>query len=123
MITINQTSNDTILPYNYSIFIEEKIKYTFCSNKYGLNNIHSNPFNIRLSHTKILSNEYVEYTYIFDKLILPFIDIYNIIMNLFKKCKCDYCQYLRKISNIPFDEIIKCIHQGHTSYKIINKKI
>lgn len=106
---------DKKLPITNCIISKEK-SFDICVSESGLDNEKANPFNIRLSHTITMSSESRRYIYLFDTSDLPYEKIYDLIIDAFYKCKCDYCNKIRELIDIPFIEIATAISKGASSY-------
>jgi hypothetical protein len=102
------------LPITNCIISKEK-SFDICVSESGLDNEKANPFNIRLSHIVTISPGSKQYTYLFDTSDLPYEQIYDLIIDTYYKCKCDYCNKIRELINIPFIEIATAISDGASS--------
>jgi hypothetical protein len=105
---------DKKLPITNCVISNEK-SFDICVSESGLDNEKANPFNIRLSHTMTISPGSKQYIYLFDASDLPYKQIYDLIIDAFYKCKCEYCNKIRELINIPFIEIATAISVGASS--------
>ena len=46
----------------------------------------------------------------------PYEQIYDLIIDAYYKCKCDYCNKIRELIDIPFIDIATAISEGESSY-------
>ena len=47
---------------------------------------------------------------------LPLKEDYDLIIDAYYKCKCDYCNKIRELIDIPFIDIATAISEGESSY-------
>jgi hypothetical protein len=107
---------DMKLPITNCIIFSKEKSFDICVSESGLDNEKANPFNIRLSHTMTISPGSKQYIYLFDASDLPYEQIYDLIIDAFYKCKCEYCNKIRELINIPFIEIATAISDGASSH-------